>query len=54
MNEETSISQMKIIPLPKEAIEALYEMLQWPEDLERWKRISTPTRLTEIVIGDGS
>ena len=51
MNEETPISQMKIIPLPKEALEALEEMLQWPEDLERWKRIATPTNLTEIQIG---
>lgn len=41
-----------IIDLPKEALEWLERALQWPEDLERFDKLNTPTNLTEIIIGD--
>lgn len=50
MDEETKSKDANVIKLTIEEYEELERAMQWPEDLEKWDRINTPTRLTEIQI----
>ena len=50
MDEETPSPTKREIPLTQKERDELAYMLQWPEDREAYRRLITPTPLTELPL----
>jgi hypothetical protein len=51
MDEETKIETVTVYKFKSQAERDAFELAaQWPEDKEKFKKLITPTNLTELII----
>jgi hypothetical protein len=50
MNEETKTEKVVVLQLTEKEHDAFCLAAQWPEDKEKFKKLITPTNLTELII----